>query len=370
MSRHFGPALLASFSLLLAPLPASAAEAPAPATAIEKEAAVREKVPLWLAEFDVPSVGIAYIEDGRIAFVRHFGFQQWGYPANEETLYNVASLTKPVTAEIVMRHIEAGKASLDMKLADHHVEEDVAGDPRIAALTPRLVMNHRTGFTNWRYQTDDVLQFSRDPDTGTEYSGEGYEWMMKALEKATGEDWDTAARRLVFDPVGMKFTSYTRTKYFAYRTAMPYKAGEAVVDRIHEEPIASDDMRTTAREYATFMLDVWEGDAVSPELRRQQRTIKHYHTYKPACKTEEKADFCPANEGWGLGWFIYDWGDRTIIEHSGGDHGEVTFAYYDPAAKSGAVILTNGANGSKVIDRLVGILDGPGKWADYVMSPY
>ncbi|QYJ06521.1 serine hydrolase domain-containing protein [Qipengyuania flava] len=370
MSGPFGKPLASALALLLASSPALAEGPAKPLTATEKEAAVREKAPVWLAEFDVPSVGIAYIEDGEIAWVRHFGFQQWGYPANEETLYNVASLTKPVTAEIVMRYVEAGTISLDMKLADHHVEEDVANDPRIHMLTPRLVMNHRTGFTNWRYQTDDVLQFSRDPDTETEYSGEGYEWMMKAVEKATGEDWVAASRALVFDPIGMKFTSYTRTKYFAHRTALPYKAGEPVFDRIHSEPIASDDMRTTAREYARFLLDVWEGDAVSPGLRQQQRTIKHYLTYKPACKGEEKAAFCPVNEGWGLGWFIYQWDDRTVIEHSGGDVGEVTIAFYDPDAKRGAVILTNGANGSKVIDRLIGVLDGEGHFADYVMSPY
>lgn len=340
------------------------------ATAQEKEAAIEQKVPVWLAQFDVPSAGIAYIEDGQIAFVRHFGLQQWGYPANEETLYNVASLTKPVTAEVVLRLITEGKTSLDAALADYHVEQDVADDPRIAALTPRLVMRHRTGFANWRYETGGVLQFSRDPNTETGYSGEGYEWMLKAVQAQSEENFETAARRLVFDPIGMKFTSYTRSKYFPYRTAMPYRAGEAVYDMIRSEPSASDDLRTTSREYASFILDVWDGDAVTSKLRKQQRTVLRYFTDKPACKGAQKAGFCPANEGWGLGWYILEWGDRTIVAHSGGDHGEKAFAFYDPGAKRGAVILTNGANGHEILNRLAGLLDGDKRFDEYMRSPY
>lgn len=370
MVRNLLCPLLAVGAALASPLANAAESERAPVTAEEKEAAVREQAPLWLAQFDVPSVGIAYIENGEIAFVRHFGLQTWGFPANEETLYNPASLTKPVTTEIVMRLVQAGRISLDMALADYHMEADVAGDPRARLLTPRLVMRHRTGFTNWRYQTDGVLRFSRDPDTETEYSGEGYEWMLASVEGAVGTDWNTLARTLVFDPIGMESSGYTLSDKWVGHLAVPYKAGEAVYNRIPRKPVASDDMRTTAREYALFMLDVWEGGAVSPELRQEQRAIQHYLTYKPACKGERKADFCPINEGWGMGWFVHDWGDRTIVEHSGGDIGEKAFAFYDPGQKRGAVILTNGANGHEVMNRLTGLLDGDPRLAEYMMSPF
>lgn len=370
MKRSLRAAMLTAAIALAVQPSHAAANAPAPPSAAEKEAAVREKAPLWLAQFDVPSVGIAYIENGEIAFVRHFGYQSWGFPANDQTLYNGASLTKPITAEVIMRLVQAGRISLDMTLADYHMEEDVADDPRARRLTPRLVMRHRTGFTNWRYQTEGVLRFSRDPDTETEYSGEGYEWMLASAQAAAGEDWNALARALVFEPVGMELTGYTMANKWIGHLAVPYKAGEAVHNSIHRKPVASDDLRTTAGEYARFMLDVWEGDSVSPALRAEQRSIRHYHSYKPACQGEQKADFCPVNEGWGLGWFVHDWGDRAIVEHSGGDHGEKTFAFYDPVSKRGAVILTNGANGDEVMNRLVGLLDGDKRLADFMMSPF
>ena len=359
-------ALVAAF-VFTAPL--FGQEAQPPVTPAEKQTELDRTAPVLLARYDVPSVGVAYIENGEIAFVRHYGFQTWGYPANEETLYNVASLTKPITAEVVLRLIEEGHLTLATPLADHHTEDDVADDPRIRQLTPELVMRHRTGFPNWRYQTDGVLTFSHDPDTETQYSGEGYEWLLKAAQAAAGEDFETSARRLLFDPAQMKFTSYTRTKYFPYRTAAPYKAGEAVYDVIRTEPTASDDARTTAREYAQFVLDVFEGDRISETLRTRQSTIVHSSHEHPQCDGSDGAPaFCPQNEGWGLGWFIHDYGDRKILQHSGGDQGEASLAIYDPVAKRGVVALTNGAEGHRVMTRVVGQLFGDPRVEEYFVS--
>ena len=335
----------------------------------EKLSAIDAMAPLLLAKYDVPSVGVAYIENGEIAFVRHYGMQSWGYPANEETLYNVASLTKPVTAEVILRLISAGQFSLDTPLADHHVEQDVADDPRIRLLTPELVMRHRTGFTNWRYQTDGVLQFSRDPDTDTQYSGEGYEWMMKSAASATGRDFEELAQELVFDPAQMPLSGYTLNNKWVGHLAAPYKAGEAVYNAIRREPSASDDMRTTPREYARFMLSVFEGQEVDKRLRKKQATIvTPYQEHFQCNGGAEAPEFCPENEGWGLGWFIHDWGDRTIMQHSGGDHGEASLAIYDPVAKRGVIALTNGAEGHRVMVRIVGQLFGDARVEKYFVS--
>lgn len=349
---------------------AVSAEMPLRQSTTEKEKALNKSVPSLLSEYDVPSIGVAYIEGGEIAFVRHYGFQTWGFPANELTLYNVASLTKPVTAEVVLRLIDAGVLTLDTPLARSFVDPDIAGDPRSREVTPRIVLNHRTGFPNWRHETGGILQFHHNPDTQTGYSGEGYEWMMKAVAAFAGDDFEDLAEKWVFAPVGMKRTSYTLTQNFVGHLAVPYKAGEAVYNVVRREPSASDDLRTTPREYARFMIDVFEGDAVSIELREQQRTIRDHIADKPACRGEDRPTFCPTSQGWGLGWFIHDYGDRKIFEHSGGDHGEKAFAFYDPQAKRGAVILTNGANGNEIMNRVAGMLDGDQRFAEYMLAPF
>jgi CubicO group peptidase (beta-lactamase class C family) len=67
----------------------------------------------WLKKFDVPSVAVAYIENGKPVWTAVYGDQSPGVPATEKTLYNVASLTKPISAELILRLASAGKMSLD-----------------------------------------------------------------------------------------------------------------------------------------------------------------------------------------------------------------------------------------------------------------
>jgi hypothetical protein len=67
----------------------------------------------WLKESDVPSAAVAYIEDRKVAWTAVYGEQSPGVPATAKTLYNMASLTKPMTAETVLRLASAGKLSLD-----------------------------------------------------------------------------------------------------------------------------------------------------------------------------------------------------------------------------------------------------------------
>jgi CubicO group peptidase (beta-lactamase class C family) len=64
---------------------------------------LRRNAAQWLKEDDVPSVAVAYIEDGRVAWTDVYGEQSPGVPATATTLYNIASLTKPILAEVILR---------------------------------------------------------------------------------------------------------------------------------------------------------------------------------------------------------------------------------------------------------------------------
>ena len=76
-------------------------------------------------------------------------------------------------------------------------------------ITPRLCLSHQTGFTNWRYQTNNVLKFQWEPGTSFGYSGEGFDYVAHFAEKRTGEPFEELAREEVFDRIGMKDTSFT-----------------------------------------------------------------------------------------------------------------------------------------------------------------
>src|SRR5690606_29398864 len=86
-----------------------------------------------------------------------------GERASADTLFNVASMAKPVSAEAVLRLASAGVFTLDEAMASAWIDPDLAADPRHRLLTPRLSLSHRSGLPNWRYETDGVLRFLREP---------------------------------------------------------------------------------------------------------------------------------------------------------------------------------------------------------------
>lgn len=320
-------------------------------------AALDEKAPLWLAEHGVPSIAVAYIRDGRVRWTRVYGEQSPGVPATEATLYNVASLAKPVFAETMLRLAAAGRLSLDEPLAGHWVDPDVAADPRHQRLTPRIALSHRTGFPNWRFQTSGkVLAFERDPGTELGYSGEGYEYARRFAQQKLNTPWEALASQYVLQPFGMTNTASTRRDWFAGRIALPYAAPDGYLEpAIRDSVLASDDLYTTVGDYAAFLVGVMNREGLAPAYAAQRDSVHVANARATADCDAGKVRHCP-RVGMGLGWEILQFPGETVRLHTGADRGESTFAFYFAERRDGAVLLTNGANGMKVMLRTIGLL--------------
>ncbi|HEY0022891.1 MAG TPA: serine hydrolase domain-containing protein [Longimicrobium sp.] len=344
--------------------------APAPDPSVAQIAALDEKAPLWLAEHHVPSIAVAYIRDGRVQWTKVYGEQSEGVPATAQTLYNVASLAKPVFAETMLRLAAEGRLSLDEPLAGHWIDPDVAADPRHQKLTPRIALSHRTGFTNWRYQTGGKLVFGGEPGATFGYSGEGYEYTRRFAQNKLGTPWEALASRYVFQPFGMTSTSNTRRDWFAGRIAVPYgREGRYGEPTIQDSALASDDLYTTVGDYAAFVVGVMNRDGL-PAAYAAQRDSAHVANEAAAARCDRARVTHCARVGMGLGWEILEYPGESVRLHTGGDWGESTLAFYIAERREGAVMLTNGAAGMMVMLRAVNLLF-PDTWlADEVRSYY
>ena len=298
-----------------------------------------------LAETKVPSVSIAEIRNGRVVRLAAYGQQSAGVPATTSTLYNIASLTKPITAEVVLRLASQGKLTLDEPMSPTWRDPDLAGDPRADQLTPRLALSHRTGFPNWRPKHG-VLKFVREPGQWG-YSGEGYQYVARFAEQRTGEGLEPLAERLVFEPAGMTETAYTGRPWFEGRIALPVSAaGEVMAPTIVKAAVAADLVYTTPADYARFMLAVMRDAHLSPAIAAQRRTVQT--DLRAAWCKDLKSPKCPDTIGMALGWEVITFGKRTYLTHDGSDDGVRTLAYLSPTQKTGVVIFTNSDNGQKL----------------------
>jgi CubicO group peptidase (beta-lactamase class C family) len=327
-----------------------------------------------LLDYRVPAVSIAVIRKGKIVDLAAFGVRNAAAatlaPADTDTIFGAASLSKPIFAYVVLQLVDAGVLSLDEPLATY-VPDFVTGDPRAATITVRHALSHTTGLPNWR-NAKMALKTYFAPGERFSYSGEAYIWLQRAVEAKTGEPFEATAKRLVFDPLQMRRSSFVWRAEFDDNYADPHDAD--LVPAAKNKPAAanvSGSLQTTAGDYARFMLAAMSGARLKPATARLW--------LQPEVRLQQQCFQCinsTASEGdqrvaWGLGWGLEP--DRRTFFHWGDAGRFKSFAVGSVARRSGVVVLANGANGMALMPALVAKLQ-PGAhpaftWLNYPRQP-
>jgi CubicO group peptidase (beta-lactamase class C family) len=297
-----------------------------------------------LAQHQIPSVGIGYISGGVLKQVRVFGEKSDGNEADCNTIYKVASLTKPVTAVITLKLVELGLWDLDEPIYNYYVDEDVKDSPELNRLTTRHILSHQAGFANWRHLTEaKKLSFEFEPGTQFQYSGEGYEYLRKALESKFNKGLETLADELLFIPLNMNHTHfYWDENVDSADYAVEHdEHGKVLPYTKHTYTCAAANLLTTVQDYGTFMAHIINGAGLSDTLF--QEFITPYSHKK-------------AGIDWGLGCQLLldlnETGDYAVM-HGGGDYGLKTIMLMFPKSKEGLLIFSNSENGMVVWRKII-----------------
>ena len=307
-----------------------------------QHAEIKDPVQQLLKDNHIPALGLGVIENGKLTQIKVYGTLEGKTTAPYNSLFNVASLTKPVTAMTVLRLISLGKWNLDESLDKYWIDPDIADDPRHQKLTTRMILSHQTGFPNWRWQkADHKLSFEFDPGAKYQYSGEGYEYLRKAVENKFHKSLEMLAKELVFEPLSMHDTSYIwNEKKDAERIVIGYDKNGKPYDIVrNSKPSAADDLITSTEDYSRFLIAVMNNDLLSKTVFKEMQS-RQVDTKK--------------SKYFGLGFEIYDLGNGEIaLSHGGSDKGVNTLAVMLPKTKQGLVIFTNVDDGYKIYEPLI-----------------
>ncbi|MNV17774.1 Penicillin-binding protein 4* [compost metagenome] len=357
------------------------------------------ELPRIMQAFAVPGVGIAVVEDGAVAWSRGFGMANalTATPIDARTVYEDASLSKPVFAYLVMQLVDQGMIDLDRPLVDYRRPDYLGDHPWTALITARDVLRHSTGLPGWRTSpaTEKLVPMVK-PGTRIDYSGEAFFWLQLVVETLTGQSLDDAMRTHLFVPANMKDSSYAWNAELAARSVH----GHAAHDRTNPEkprqvireqwgvaqqiadrwgkPLSAWKYEDAERALPDVMalappgLVTWPGDILANAAASLRTTVQDYATFLTLMMARQQRASWEVTEAtrlamltpqislpgrWtekGLGWNTEQTRDGPVFYHSGSNSGIFkNFAVGDAQRRRGIVVLTNGSSGSFVHQRAV-----------------
>lgn len=357
-----------------------------------------DDLPRLMRALRVPAIGMAVVERGEVVWARNFGVMnaETRAPVTDDTLFEDASLSKPVFAYLVLQLVDQGVIDLDAPLVRYRRPDYLADHPWIDAITVRDVLRHSTGLPNWRQDpANEKLTPAVKPGTRIDYSGEAIFWLQLVVETLTGESLDASMQRLLFGPAGMPGSSYSWNADLAARSVyghravedetpgMPpqmlreqWSAAQVVADR-WGKPLSTWRYEDAARALPEVQaitpngLVNWPGDILANAAASLRTTPTAYARFmalmvrtprEPWQITEATRRAMLSKQidvpgRWtekGLGWNLEATPRGPVFYHSGSNGGIFkNFALGDAAGQRALVALTNGGSGNVVYRRVV-----------------
>ena len=329
-------------------------------------------VPKLMADGDVPGLSMAVVRGGSIFWHKAFGVQIAGgnAPVGDDTIFEAASLSKPVFAYAVLKLVDQGRIDLDAPLSKY-LPGDYVDDPRASGITARRVLSHTTGLPNWRQGQPLKIFFA--PGEKFSYSGEGFVYLQKAIERVTGRTLEDLMQGIVFEPLHMTSSSYVWQERFERRKATGHDpAGGPQKLQKPTEAIAAASLHTTALDYARFLIAVLDGTGLSPKTHAEM--LRPQIRLDTSCSNciDKKPGALSSELAWGLGWGLQEEAEEGRSLWHWGDNGGSGFHCYVvgyPRQKLGAVVFTNGLGGHGIIPDVIAAAIGGRQpafaWLDY-----
>lgn len=338
----------------------------------------------WMRLAFVPGLAMARVTPSEVVS-RGFGVRtRDGGPAvNGDTIFAAASLSKPVFAWVVLSLVDDGVLTLERPLHEY-LPVPNADDTRSRLITARHVLSHSGGWRNWRNNVTTRLTADFEPGSRFGYSGEGYFHLQRVVEQLSARSLSLLARERVFEPLGLRSTSFATLQGLDDRRAaghtnrgdpardfgamirpalarraqergVPVEAltiadSEAALRQADPnlpvlpnflQPNAAASLTTTANDFGRFL----------------QHLLRVRGTDSPAAPIVDRmlAPQVRINTElhWGLGTGLEASSGRTVAWHWGDNPGFKNFYVLDPEARSAIVVFTSGDGGQSVYERVI-----------------
>ena len=311
-----------------------------------------------------PGMAIAVVKDDKVVLAKGYGTRELGKdsPVDENTLFAIASNSKAFTTASLAILVDEKKIAWDDKVSKYLPDFQMY-DPWVTSeLTIRDIVTHRVGLDTFSgdllwyettYSSDDILKRVRHLSPVSSFRTRyGYQNLMyiaagKIIEKVSGKPWCTFVRERILTPLGMNRTTCGFGD-LGRNAALPHNESggklrplpHGNVDGGYGAVALNSSVSDLSRWVRTQLgKGKFEGKQIFSEAQAWQ--MPQPYLAQQISENAWKANPTRHFSGVAMGWFVYDYQGRKIINHSGGLDGMLSYTVLIPEENAGFVVLTN-----------------------------
>lgn len=201
-----------------------------------------------------------------------------------QTVFEAASISKPVFAYFIMKQVEKGLLDLDKPLYEYFPIEEIENDERYKLITARMILCHTSGLPNWRSQEpDNKLKIRFEPNSQYGYSGEGYQYLkdviahiLKVDDIGLGEIF----KKQIAEPLGARHMDFVWKNEMQKFKAFGHRNGKPTDNEFQEEGNsgafgASYSLQVNSTDYSKFLIEIMKSSSEQNNIVSQMLTIQN-----------------------------------------------------------------------------------------------
>jgi CubicO group peptidase (beta-lactamase class C family) len=312
----------------------------------------------------IPGLSASIIKNGEIIWLNSFGYANitTRTKVSDETIFMVASISKPVVATAIMQLYEKQQLDLDDNINDYLPFQVINPNYPNEHITFRMLLAHTSGMND--DDGDEVYSWGKDspialgdflrsffvpggehysvenfhksrPGTYWDYSNVSFALLGYLVENITGKPFNEYCKENIFIPLGMTSTAWKLEDIDIRRKAIHYNI-DNVGWRMYQHFTSADyparQLMTTINDISNFLLAYMQGGTFNDRQLLLSSTIE----------LMKERQFTEVQNAFGLGWYYDSRIGQELFGHIGTEMGVSTAMFFNPETNIGAIILSNG----------------------------
>lgn len=301
-------------------------------------------------------LAVGVTKGDKIIYARTFGFSniEDSIKADLNTVFHIASVSKPFTAAAIVKLLEQGKLNLDDFIVKHIPEFEMK-DPRYKQITIKQILTHTSGIPrhvsvgDWENPVygdkaleknlEDIKPLMLDFEPGKEfnYSNSAFDILGIIISRASGLTFEEFMQTYILFPSGMTNSFYSKPQdTLPANWAVPYSYG---IETQIWSPFPYSENYFPSSGLHTTLLDMCNWGMLHANNGKHKGNVVIKPDFFSLLSTPNFDT--PWGDKIGLSWFVKDYLDRPIIMHQGNDTGFESIMYVYPKDSISVIIMAN-----------------------------